>query len=210
MGEEYSQWTVVGFFATVFFAFIVFLPAGTLFAARAEFAKDKVEVRDNEKTGATAPIAHPLLETAPSGVASAAAGTAIAYMLVYWGGWMPSPLVTTLVSLVFVVPYAGIVRQNIFGDIEGLTAQGAFHGKPVASKTRHALVDLCHPEPDSPADHQPSAGLQGLFARRVPDPGQRRGRRAGGGAGTGLRHHVHVRLQLHLPGGDGAYGVGYV
>ena len=41
-GEEYSQWTVVGFFATVFFAFIVFLPAGTLFAARAEFAKEKV------------------------------------------------------------------------------------------------------------------------------------------------------------------------
>ena len=39
MGEEYSEWTVVGFFATVFFAFIVFLPAGTLFAARAEVAK---------------------------------------------------------------------------------------------------------------------------------------------------------------------------
>ena len=31
MGEEYSAWTVVGFFATVFFSFIVFLPAGTLF-----------------------------------------------------------------------------------------------------------------------------------------------------------------------------------
>ncbi len=56
MGEEYSQWTVVGFFATVFFAFIVFLPAGTLFAARAEYAKDKVEVRDDEKTGATGAI----------------------------------------------------------------------------------------------------------------------------------------------------------
>ena len=38
MGEEYSQWTVAGFFATVFFAFIIFLPAGTLFAARAEYA----------------------------------------------------------------------------------------------------------------------------------------------------------------------------
>ena len=28
MGEEYSEWTVIGFFATVFFAFIIFLPTG--------------------------------------------------------------------------------------------------------------------------------------------------------------------------------------
>ena len=83
MGEEYSEWTVVGFFATVFFAFIVFLPAGTLFAARAEVAKDKVEVREDEKTGALAPIANPLLATAPLGVALAAVGTAIVYWLVY-------------------------------------------------------------------------------------------------------------------------------
>ena len=145
MGEEYSQWTVVGFFATVFFAFIVFLPAGTLFAARAECAKDKVEIRDDEKTGATAPIANPLLETAAAGVASAAVGTAIAYMLVYWGGWMPSPVVATLASLVFVVPYAIIVRQNIFHDIEGLAAQGAFHGKPVASKMRHIWLTYVVP-----------------------------------------------------------------
>ena len=210
MGEEYSQWTVVGFFATVFFAFIVFLPAGTLFAARAEYAKDKVEVRDDEKTGATAPIANPLLETAPSGVASAAVGTAIAYMLVYWGGWMPSPVVTTLASLVFVVPYAVIVRQNIFRDIEGLAAQGAFHAKAGGVEDAPYLADLRRPEPDLPVDHQPAAGLQGLFARSVPDPGQRRGRRAGRGACAGLRHHLHVRLQLHLPGRDGAYGLGPV
>ena len=145
MGEEYSAWTVVGYFATVFFAFIVFLPVGTLFAARAEFAKDKVEVRDDEKTGAIAPIANPLLETAPAGVASAAVGTAIAYALVYWGGWMPSPLVATLVSLVFVVPYAIIVRQNIFRDIEGLAAQGAFRAKPVASKAGHIWLTYVIP-----------------------------------------------------------------
>ncbi len=77
MGEEYSAWTVVGFFATVFFSFIVFLPAGTLFASRAEFAKGKVEVSADEKTGAIAPIANPLLETAPLGVVFAAVGTAI-------------------------------------------------------------------------------------------------------------------------------------
>ena len=145
MGEEYSQWTVVGFIATVFFAFIVFLPAGTLFASRAEFAKGKVEVREDEKTGAVAPIANPLFKTAPLGVAFAAIGTAIVYLLVYGAGWMPSPLVTTLVSLLFVVPYAIIVRLNIFRDIEGLAAQGAFRATAVTSKTRHIWMTYIIP-----------------------------------------------------------------
>ncbi len=145
MGEAYTAWTVVGFFATVFFAFIVFLPAGTLFAARAEFAKDKVEIRADEKTGATAPIANPLLATAPLGAVFAAVGTAIVYALVYWGGWMPSPLVATLASLLFVVPYAVIVWLNIFRDIEGLAAQGAFRAKAVTSKTRHIWMTYVVP-----------------------------------------------------------------
>ncbi len=145
MGEVYSEWTVVGFFATVFFAFIVFLPAGTLFAARAEVAKDKVEIREDEKTGALAPIANPLLATAPLGVALAAIGTAIVYWLVYHMGWMPSPLVTTLASFLFVVPYAVIVWLNIFRDIEGLAAQGAFRAKAVASKTQHIWMTYIIP-----------------------------------------------------------------
>ena len=145
MGEEYSEWTVVGFFATVFFAFIVFLPAGTLFAARAEVAKDKVEVQADEKTGALAPIASPLLATAPLGVALAAVGTAIVYWLVYDMGWMPSPLVITLASLLFVVPYAVIVWLNIFRDIEGYAAQGAFRAKAVASKTQHIWMTYIIP-----------------------------------------------------------------
>ena len=165
MGEDYSQWTVVGFIATVFFAFIVFLPAGTLYAARAEFAKGKVEVREEEKTGALRPIANPLLKTAPLGVAFAAAGTAIVYALVYWGGWMPSPLVTTLASLIFVVPYAIIVRLNIFRDIEGLAAQGAFRAKAVNLEDAAHLDDLHHPEPRVPGDHQHAAWLSRLFAR---------------------------------------------
>jgi hypothetical protein len=145
MGEEYSEWTIVGFFATVFFAFIVFLPAGTLFAARAEVAKDKVEVQADEKTGALAPIASPLLATAPLGVALAAVGTAIVYWLVYDMGWMPSPLVITLASLLFVVPYAVIVWLNIFRDIEGYAAQGAFRAKAVASKTQHIWMTYIIP-----------------------------------------------------------------
>jgi hypothetical protein len=145
MGEAYSQWTVVGFFATVFFAFIVFLPAGTLYAARAEFTKDKVQVLDGEKTGAVAPIANPLLKTAPLGVVFAVVGTAIAYWLVYGFGWLPSPFMTTLASLLFVVPYAIIVWLHIFADIEGYAAQGAFHATAVESRSRHVWLTYVVP-----------------------------------------------------------------
>ena len=145
MGEEYSELTVVGFIAAVYFSFIVFLPAGTLFASRAEFANGKVELRESEGTGAKSPIANPLLKTAPLGILLAAIGTGIVYVLVCRMGWMPSPLVTALVSLLFVVPYAIIVRLNIFRDIEGLSAQGAFRGKAVASKTRHVWLNYIVP-----------------------------------------------------------------
>ncbi len=211
MGEEYGAWTVVGFFATVFFAFIVFLPAGTLFAARAEFAKGKVEVREDEKSGALQPIANPLLATAPLGAAFAAAGAAIVYGMVYWGGWLPSPLATTLASFAFVVPYAIIVRLNIFRDIEGLGGRRRVRGEGRAVEDAPHLADLHSAEPRVPVDHQPAARLPRLFARCGGDrrPG-RTGPRAGRGAGARLRHHLHVRLRLHLPCGDGAYGVGHV
>jgi hypothetical protein len=209
MGDEYSQWTVVGFIATVFFAFIVFLPAGTLFASRAEFAKGKVEVREDEKTGALAPIANPLLKTAPLGVAFAAVGSAIAYALVYGAGWMPSPLVTTVVSLIFVVPYAIIVRLNIFRDIEGLAAQGAFRAKAVASKTRHVLMTYILPNVIFQAIINLPLGYRGFShaASLVPDNA------AGIVPVAALAPDfaiTHVRLQLHVPRGDGAYGGRYV
>ena len=109
MGEEYSEWTVVGFFATVFFAFIVFLPAGTLFAARAEFAKDKVEVR----AGREDRRARADRQSAPCdcafgrGPRRSRNGHRLFARLSL--GWMPSPLIATLASLLFVVPYAVIV-----------------------------------------------------------------------------------------------------
>jgi hypothetical protein len=58
---------------------------------------------------------------------------------------MPSPLVTTIASLLFVVPYAVIVRMNIFRDIEGLAAQGAFRAKAVASNTQHIWMTYIIP-----------------------------------------------------------------
>ena len=60
-------------------------------------------------------------------------------------GWMPSPLVATLASLLFVVPYALIVWLNIFRDIEGLAAQGAFRAKAVSSKTQHIWMTYIIP-----------------------------------------------------------------
>ena len=54
IGQEYSQWTVVGRIATVFFAVVVFLPAGTLLASRAEFAKGSVEIAADEMSLASA------------------------------------------------------------------------------------------------------------------------------------------------------------
>ena len=78
-------------------------------------------------------------------MAFAAVGTAIVYWLVYDMGWMPSPLVTTLASLLFVVPYAVIVWLNIFRDIEGFAAQGAFRAKAVTSKTRHIWMTYIIP-----------------------------------------------------------------
>ena len=145
MGEEYSQWTVFGFISSVFFAFIVFLPAGTLFASRAEYAKGGVEIAANERTGAVAPIANPWLQTLPLGVACAVVGSVLAYALIYGTGWTPSPFVTFLLSLLFVVPYAVIVRLNIFRDIDGLATQGAFHGKAVASKFGHIWLTYVLP-----------------------------------------------------------------
>jgi hypothetical protein len=136
---------VVGFIATVFFSFVVFLPAGTLFASRAEFAKGSVAVRESEKTGAKEPIANPLARTVPLGVALAAASTVVVGAVVYGLDWTPSPIVTTLISLLFVIPYAVIVRLNIFRDIEGLAAIGPFHGKKVASKTGHIWASYVIP-----------------------------------------------------------------
>src|SRR5271166_3445639 len=58
-GENYTQYTVFGFIAAIYFSFVAFLPAGTLFASRAEFAKGRVAVEEGKKTGAMEPLANP-------------------------------------------------------------------------------------------------------------------------------------------------------
>jgi hypothetical protein len=144
-GEDYSQLTVVGFIASVFFSFMVFLPASTLFACRAEMAQGKVVVQDAEKTGAKEPIARPYATTAPLGFAAASVCTVIVCAIVYGTGWTPSPAVTTLISMLFVVPYAFVVRRYIFRDLEGLAAMGPFKGKRVSSKAGHIWTSYVLP-----------------------------------------------------------------
>jgi len=144
-GEEYTQLTAVGFMATAFFSFIAFLPAGTLFVARAEVAQGKVVVQQDEKTGATQPLANPYTATLPLGLAAAAVCSAIAWAVVYGTGWTPSPVAITLLSMLFVVPYALIVKRYIFTDVEGLMVAGPFKGKRVASKTAHIWMTYIVP-----------------------------------------------------------------
>ena len=56
MGAEYTQFTVAGFIATVYMAFITFQPAGTLFAARKELIEGKVELPTGGDAGADRPV----------------------------------------------------------------------------------------------------------------------------------------------------------
>jgi hypothetical protein len=144
-GESYTQYTVFGFIAAIYFSFVAFLPAGTLFASRAEFAKGRVAVEESEKTGAMEPLANPWFRTVPLGVVLSAAATAVVWAVIYGLGWTPSPVAATLIAMLFVIPYAIVVRLNIFRDIEGFAAMGPFHGKRVASKTAHIWASYVIP-----------------------------------------------------------------
>jgi hypothetical protein len=145
MSEDYTRFTVLGFVATAFFAFIIFQPNGTLFAARAELIREKAGVKNNEKTSARSPIANPLLKTAPLGVAAAVALTAVFAAIIYGLGWIPSPAATVTLSLLFVVPFAFIVKRFIYDDLSGLAAAGPFSEKPVASKGRYIWMNYILP-----------------------------------------------------------------
>jgi hypothetical protein len=145
MGKGYTPFTVFGFIATVFFAFIIFQPSATLFASRVELIREKAEVRKDEKTKAKAPIANPLFKTAPLGIVAAVVCTGIMAAIIYGVGWKPSPVVTVLLSLLFVIPFALIVRRSIYDDLSGLAAAGPFSGKPVASKCRYIWLNYILP-----------------------------------------------------------------
>jgi hypothetical protein len=144
-GEAYTQFTAACFIAVCYFSFIVFLPAGTLFACRAEVAKGHVAISEDEKTGATQPMANPVSETIPTGIALAAVCSAIICLFIYGTGWTPSPVAVTVLSLLFVFPYAIIVRRNVFRDVEGLLKTGPMRGDKPASRMSHIWMNYLLP-----------------------------------------------------------------
>jgi hypothetical protein len=135
MGKEYSQFTVVGFIATFYIVFITLQPAGTLFAARTELIKGTVTIGENERTGSPGPLKNPWRQTVPLGLPVAALCTLIVVALVYGTGWKPSPMITAIIALLYVIPYFLITKRYIASDLESLEAAGPFSGEPVASKT---------------------------------------------------------------------------
>ncbi len=145
MGKEYTPYTVLGFIATTYFAFIIFQPSATLFASRVELIREKAEVQKDEKTPAKVPIANPLYKTAPLGIAAAIVCTAIMAGIIYGAGWTPSPVITAALSLLFVIPFALIVKRYIYDDLSGLAAAGPFSGKPAASRCRYIWVSYIVP-----------------------------------------------------------------
>jgi hypothetical protein len=135
MGKEYSQFTVVGFIATFYIVFITLQPAGTLFAARTELIKGNVAIGENERTASPGPLKNPWRQTVPLGLPVAAVCTLIIVGLVYGTGWKPSPVITTIIALLYVIPYVLITKRYIARDLEALEAAGPFSGESVTSKT---------------------------------------------------------------------------
>jgi hypothetical protein len=124
MGTEYTQFTVAGFIATVYMAFITFQPAGTLFAARKELIEGKVELSAGGDTGGDRPVGNPWLMTLPVSFPIALFCTAIVVGIIYGTGWTPRPRITLALSLLYVIPHYLITSRFIGQDLTRLAAKG--------------------------------------------------------------------------------------
>jgi hypothetical protein len=134
MGAEYTQFTVAGFIATVYMAFITFQPAGTLFAARKELIEGKVELPAGGDTGADRPVGNPWLMTLPVSFPIALFCTAIIVGIIYGTGWTPRPRITLALSLLYVIPHYLITSRFIGQDLTRLAAKGLGAHAGVISK----------------------------------------------------------------------------
>lgn len=137
MGAEYTQFTVAGFIATVYMAFITFQPAGTLFAARKELIEEKVELPTGGDAGADRPVGNPWLMTLPVSFPIALLCTAIIMGIIYGTGWTPRPRITLVLSLLYVIPHYLITRRFIGRDLTSLAAKGLGAYAGVISKKEY-------------------------------------------------------------------------
>ena len=137
MGTEYTQFTVAGFIATVYMAFITFQPAGTLFAARKELIEGKVELPTGGDAGADMPVGNPWLMTLPVSFPIALFCTAIIVGIIYGTGWTPRPRITLVLSLLYVIPHYLITSRFIGRDLTHLAAKGLGAYAGVISKKEY-------------------------------------------------------------------------
>jgi len=124
MGTEYSRFTVAGFIATVYMAFITFQPAGTLFAARKELIEGKVELPAGGDAATDGLVGNPWLMTLPVSFPIALFCTAIILGIIYGTGWTPRPRITLALSLLYVIPHYLITSRFIGNDLARLAAKG--------------------------------------------------------------------------------------
>jgi hypothetical protein len=137
MGTEYTQFTVAGFIATVYMAFITFQPAGTLFAARKELIEGKVELPTGGDAGVDRPVGNPWLMTLPVSFPIALFCTAIIVGIIYGTGWTPRPRITLVLSLLYVIPHYLITSRFIGRDLTSLAAKGLGAYAGVISKKEY-------------------------------------------------------------------------
>ncbi len=137
MGTEYTQFTVAGFIATVYMAFITFQPAGTLFAARKELIEGKVELPTGGDAGADRPVGNPWLMTLPVSFPIALFCTAIIVGIIYGTGWTPRPRITLALSLLYVIPHYLITSRFIGHDLTIFAAKGLGAYAGVISKKEY-------------------------------------------------------------------------
>ena len=134
MGKDYSQFTVMGFIATTYLAFITFQPAGTLFAARKELIEGKVELTQDDMKAAGKQVRSPWQQTLPLGFFIALLSTAVVAAIFLGTGWTPTPVVAVLLALLYVIPHYIVTRRYIRSDLATMAAVGLGSSPPVASQ----------------------------------------------------------------------------
>lgn len=133
MGEDYSQFTVMGFIATTYLAFITFQPAGTLFAARKELIEGKVDLTRDDMRAAGEQVKSPWQQTLPAGFIVALLSTAVVAAVIFGAGWKPTPAHTVLLALLYVIPHYLITKRSIGSDLATMAAVGLGSSPPVSS-----------------------------------------------------------------------------
>jgi hypothetical protein len=122
MGTEYTQFTAMGFIAAVYLSFIVFQPAGTLFAARKELIEGKVVLPGGAKS--PGPVVNPWKKTLPLSLPVGLACTAAVLGGIHASGATPPGWAVVALSLLYVIPYYFVTKKYLEPDLVSLAVNG--------------------------------------------------------------------------------------